>query len=253
MSSADFAIIFCCLAIGGVLKGATGAGAPLLAVPAISAIYDVRLAVVTMLLPTIVTNSWQLIAYRRDFVGLPFLMPFVAAALVGVVMGSLMLVGLPLSALTGVLAAALVTYLVFRLLKPHWSLSAAAARRLAVPAGWASGVLQGASGLSAPASLPYLNALGIPRPQFVVSVSALFLMFGAVQMVTLFGLGQLRSDWLLLSAAAIVPVFLGMIFGNWLGQRMDQKTFGRLVLLVLVGLSIKLCYDALLPLLGTGG
>ncbi|MGV3651481.1 MAG: sulfite exporter TauE/SafE family protein [Devosia sp.] len=254
MSPIDVAIIAFCLAIGGVLKGATGAGAPLLAVPAISAIYDVRLAVVTMLLPTIVTNAWQLVAYRRSFTGLPFLAPFVTAALVGVVMGSFMLVGLPITALTGVLAAALTVYVIFRMLKPHWALSPQAAKRLALPAGWISGLLQGASGLSAPASLPYLNALGIQRPQFVVSVSTLFLMFGSVQTLALFGLGQLRADWLMLSAAAILPVFAGMTFGNWLGARMDPQVFGRIVLVVLTGLAIKLSYDVLSPLLsGAGG
>jgi uncharacterized membrane protein YfcA len=248
VSPADLAVIFACLAIGGVLKGATGAGAPLLAVPAISALYDVRVAVVTMLLPTIVTNCWQLVSYRRNVTGMPFLVPFLVAALIGVVMGSFMLVGLPLSALTGVLAAALVAYVIFRLLRPHWALSPVAARRLALPAGWLSGILQGASGLSAPASLPYLGALGLARPQFVVAVSALFLMFGAVQIVTLFLLGQLRTDLLLVSAAAIVPVFCGMTFGNWLGRRMDQAAFGRIVLVVLIGLAIKLSYDALSPL-----
>ena len=45
------------LSVGGVIKGITGAGAPLLAIPVIAAFHDIRLAVAVMILPNIITNT----------------------------------------------------------------------------------------------------------------------------------------------------------------------------------------------------
>lgn len=42
-----------CLLLGGILKGATGAGAPLLAVPAIALLFDVPFAIVVMVIPDV--------------------------------------------------------------------------------------------------------------------------------------------------------------------------------------------------------
>src|SRR3546814_4921733 len=44
------------LALGGVLKGATGAGSPLFAVPLLAMLYDVPLAVAIFTLPSLFSN-----------------------------------------------------------------------------------------------------------------------------------------------------------------------------------------------------
>ncbi|MEM8665280.1 MAG: TSUP family transporter, partial [Pseudomonadota bacterium] len=54
------------LAIGGVLKGATGAGAPLLAVPILAVLYDVPFAVAVLTFPSLLTNAWQAWRFRAD-------------------------------------------------------------------------------------------------------------------------------------------------------------------------------------------
>ena len=42
--------------LGGTLKGATGAGAPIITIPVIAAFYDVRIAVIIMVIPNLLTN-----------------------------------------------------------------------------------------------------------------------------------------------------------------------------------------------------
>ena len=46
-------------ALGGILKGATGAGAPIITIPVIAAFYDVRIAVIIMVVPNLLTNIGQ--------------------------------------------------------------------------------------------------------------------------------------------------------------------------------------------------
>ena len=61
-----FAILvaFFSLGLGGVLKGATGAGAPLIAVPALAVLFDVPTAIAIFSLPNFFSNAWQGWSFR---------------------------------------------------------------------------------------------------------------------------------------------------------------------------------------------
>ena len=48
-------IVGLAFAIGGVIKGATGAGAPLIAVPVMTSFFDIRFAVAVFVLPNLIT------------------------------------------------------------------------------------------------------------------------------------------------------------------------------------------------------
>ena len=57
--------ILAALCLGGILKGATGAGTPIVVVPVIAAILDVRTAVIIMVIPNLATNIWQQWQFRQ--------------------------------------------------------------------------------------------------------------------------------------------------------------------------------------------
>ena len=59
-------LVWVCVALilGGILKGATGAGAPVIAVPVIAIYFDVPTAVAVMVLPNFTTNLIQSWKYR---------------------------------------------------------------------------------------------------------------------------------------------------------------------------------------------
>src|SRR5690606_18793843 len=178
-------VVALCLAAGGVLKGATGAGAPLLAVPALAAFFDVRFAVVVMLIPNLATNAWQAVRYRRNLPEGTFTAPLLLGGVVGIILGTLALKNLQSSLLSLVMAAAVLGYVALRLARPHWRLEMAQAKWLALPAGTAAGALQGAAGLSAPVSITFLNAMQMGRERFIAAISALFVTFTIVQLLAI--------------------------------------------------------------------
>ncbi|MDE0211955.1 MAG: sulfite exporter TauE/SafE family protein, partial [Boseongicola sp.] len=53
------------LLLGGFLKGATGAGAPVVGVPILAAIFDVQLAVAVFSVLNLFSNIWHSFAYRK--------------------------------------------------------------------------------------------------------------------------------------------------------------------------------------------
>ena len=78
-------------AFGGILKGATGAGAPLVAVPVLVLLYDVQMAVALFVMPNIVTNLIQLVQYRKSDKRPRFSWIFAIAGLFGAGLGTALL------------------------------------------------------------------------------------------------------------------------------------------------------------------
>src|SRR3546814_8035858 len=82
------------LALGGVLKGATGAGSPLFAVPLLAMLYDVPLAVAIFTLPSLFSNLWQGWRFRTHRVGPALTWVFAVAGAAGAAAGSVVLISL---------------------------------------------------------------------------------------------------------------------------------------------------------------
>lgn len=110
------------LALGGLLKGATGAGAPIIAVPVMAMYFGVPLAVAVFAIPNLLTNVWQAWAYRKEQLPLPFMLMFAGGGAAGTLIGTILLAKLPGSALTLMVAFAVFIYVAFRLMRPGWVL-----------------------------------------------------------------------------------------------------------------------------------
>lgn len=241
--SVVIAVVF--LALGGLVKGATGAGAPVLAVPAMAMLYDVKLAVVIMMVPNLLTNIWQWWQYRKSLLGTRFVVLFASAAAVGTIFGTWLLATLPQEFLSLTLAAVVFVYVAFRFLRPGWVLSDSTALKLSMPVGVISGALQGASGISAPVSLSFLNAMRLERPTFIATVSVFFLMMTVTQIPALMALGIMTPALFGVSALALIPILAMMPVGARLAQRFSKDVFDRVMLAMLVLLALKLVFDAL--------
>jgi len=57
-------LIFFAMFLGGLLKGVTGAGMPIIAVPVIATFYDVRLAVIILVIPNLLINLFQINKFK---------------------------------------------------------------------------------------------------------------------------------------------------------------------------------------------
>lgn len=232
-------------ALGGVLKGAIGAGTPIVVIPLMSIYFDVPFAVSIFALPALVSNIWQGWQYRDSLLERGFVLRLAIGAGIGALIGTLLLVSLPtdlLSVAVGVLA---LCYIVFRMAKPHWQLAYDPARRIVLPVGIAAGILQGAAGISAPVSVTFLHALKLSRLQFIATISALFSAMASVQLLTLGVLGVLDGQRILISVLACVPLFAGMPVGAWLVRHVRPALFDRLIMLLLLVIAVKLILDAL--------
>jgi uncharacterized membrane protein YfcA len=236
----ELALVALCLFLGGILKGATGAGAPVLAVPALALMFDVRFAIVVMVLPNLFTNIYQAWKYRAHLTDRDFLIRFTGAGVIGAAIGTWLLVSLPLTVLPLFVAAAVMGYVVLRLTRPDWSLPLARGRALSPVAGLGAGILQGAAGLSAPISITFLNAMRLPRPVFIVTISVLFTAFTAVQLPALWLSGVAAPRELAYSLVALAPLAAGMPVGSAIARRLPPQVFDRAILALLTLIAVRL-------------
>jgi uncharacterized protein len=243
--AAGLAIFF-----GGLLKGAVGMGAPLVSVPVLAAIYGVRTAIAVMTIPLIVSNLLQIWTYRRAREGRNALMRLLAGCVVGVVLGTFLLGVAPEAWLAVVLAVLLAAYLVFSLARPEFSLSAATARHAALPVGLATGVLQGAAGISTPVSVTFIHAQRLTRDAHLFAVSTMFTVLSMTQIVALSAIGVMTWRLAATSVAALVPIMAGVWAGQLFGDRVSRRAFERLTLAVLAMIAIGLLAKALPEILG---
>ena len=145
----DYGLIYIIIgfALGGVLKGATGAGAPIIAVPVIALFYDVPLAVAIFIVPNFLANIWQIRSHYADRLpGLVCCKIRVCAGTLGAAFGTMMLVSLSGETLKLVVAVAMLLYIGFRLLRPDWALSYRIGSMLSLPVGGLAGLSAGCHG-----------------------------------------------------------------------------------------------------------
>lgn len=236
METQTLVMLTAALAAGAIVKGATGLGLPLIALPLLTAAVGLQKAIGILIIPLILTNAYQVWAYRgmvRD-TGLRFLSGFLAGGAVGIGLGTWALGALPARLLEMGLGLMLFAYVGLRIAKPDFSLAQGLARRVGAGVGLAAGTLQGATGIAAPIGVTFIHALRLERRATVFAVSVMFLGFSATQYGALIVSGIYRADWIWLGLFACVPILLFMPLGDWLGRRAGPRLFDRLILVFLL-------------------
>ena len=87
----SLAALFLAFALGGIIKGATGAGAPVVAIPVLAIFFDVQLAVILMVMPNLVSNVMQVIHYRKVKINRTAATRFAGSGALGCISGTFIL------------------------------------------------------------------------------------------------------------------------------------------------------------------
>ncbi len=232
------------IVLGGLVKGATGAGAPVVAVPMLALAFDVPTAVTIFAIPNLFSNIWQSWSFRAHHLPRGFTMPFVIAAIAGAALGTVMLVSLPPQALMVGTACVCIAFIAFRMARPGWVLPLAAATRVTLPVGVVAGVLQGAIGVSAPVSVTFLSAMKLDRPVFIATISAIFVAMSLVQLPMMAGLGLMTPMRVAFGLGTLAILLATMPIGSALARRWSPKVFNTTILIMLAVIAARLLYDA---------
>lgn len=240
-------IIAICIALflGGILKGATGVGMPIIAVPVIAAFYDVRLAVIILVIPNLLSNLWQVNKFKSHNHEPKFTRNFALSGFIGAAVGTLVLAWVPVEKLNILMALVVFAYITLRVARPEFHLPLERAKKLVGYAGFGGGVLQGALGISAPIAVTFANAIRLDRPVFIFTISAFFTSMCLAQLPMQYAYGMVNWNTILIGLIAFLPLVAGLQVGEIVGKRMNPIVFDRVILAMLAVLALKQIIDVI--------
>lgn len=242
LSAGEMAAMFVTLLLAGFLKGSIGLGIPIVSIPVFAPILGLQTSVAMMIVPLLTTNISQIWIYREHRRQAGLMIPFLAVAVIGIAVGTSILLSVDERILYAALGALIIVYIAINVFNPAVATPERIGYRIAPVVGFFAGVLQGTTGISAPISLVFLHSLRWVRGLFIFAVSIMFLSFGIVQSITLASVGILTWDIMIASALIVIPVFAVMPLGNYIGKRASKRTFELTVLGLLGLLALRLVY-----------
>jgi uncharacterized membrane protein YfcA len=220
--------------LAGFAKGVTGMGLPIIGVPILVALYgDLRAVLLVTIVSTALSDVPFVMRGASRWREALFLVGFVVAGLIGVVLGTHLLVTIRPQVLTLVLACALTVFILIQWLGKMPRIDRARAKRWDWLIGLMAGLLQGSAGSSGPFATSYLVSLDLPRELFLFSLNVIFLILDWTLLVSLARLGFYTPYLLEISAGVLALSVVGMVAGLLAGKRINDFVFRRGVLAVL--------------------
>jgi uncharacterized protein len=211
--------------LAGLVKGVIGLGLPTVAMGLLGLAMPPVEAAALLLVPSLVTNVWQLLAGPRFGALLRRLWPMMLGVVAGTLAGSGLMTGAAAHAATAGLGAALALYGAIGLAKPRLRVPASAEPWAGPLVGAATGLVTGATGVFVVPAVPYLGSLGLERDELVQALGLSFTVSTVALAAGLALHGALPLAATGASLLALVPALAGMALGGWLRARARPETF----------------------------
>jgi uncharacterized membrane protein YfcA len=228
------AIAVATVLLAGIAKGVTGMGLPVAGVPILVALYgDLRLVLLTTVLATALSDIPMLWRFRKNWREASILVGFIICGLIGIVLGTRLLLYVRKSILCAVLAAVVIAFITISWFGAVPVMSRVLASRVGPLVGFACGLIQGSAGASGPIVTTYLVSSQLSRDGFLFSINAVFFALDWTQYVSLQQLHLTTQAIMQTSLAVLVLVFAGIGIGLAIQKRIDDLIFKRAVLVML--------------------
>jgi uncharacterized protein len=211
--------------LAGFVKGVIGLGLPTVAVGVLSLFMLPVHAAMLLVIPSFVTNVWQLAAGPSFRALLRRLWPMMAGVFAGTWLGIGFLTGAHSDRATTALGAALALYGILGLGKVRFSVPERAEPWASPAVGLLTGLVTGATGVFVIPAVPYLQALGLDKEDLIQALGLSFTVSTIALAVGLADGGSFESSYALVSLLALAPALLGMFFGQWIRLRVKPEVF----------------------------
>jgi len=213
--------------LAGAVKGVIGLGLPTIAMGLLGLAMPPAQAAALLIVPSTLTNLWQLAAGGHLLALLRRLRPMLAMIFIGTLLGSAWL-GIDSGPwAVHALGAALLVYAMYGLVGPDLRLAPSREGWLGPLCGLVTGIVTAATGVFVMPAVPYLQSLGLSRDQMIQALGLSFTVSTVALALGLAGQDALGGQALGASLLMLAPALLGMLAGQWLRQRISPALFKR--------------------------
>ncbi len=222
------------------VKGTTGLGFSTIALPFLVLFLEIEQAFAVLIIASLASNILVMAEAGQFRPTVKAYWPLYLALLPGIAIGLALLDASDPLVATAVLGLVVLVYAGVAWRLPELSLPKSWQAPLAVPAGLATGLVNGFTGCQVIPMLPYFLALRLEANRFVQAINCSGTTSSLAMAVGLSQLGVITFEIALLSTAGLAPVWLGIKLGGRLRRRLAPEIFRRavLALLALLGLGL---------------
>ena len=232
--------------LAGVVKGATGLGLPTVSMGLLAIVMTPLQAAALVVLPTFVTNIWQLVAGPSLWPIVVRLWPMMVTLCLGVWAGAGLMTGSHSRYGAVFLGVTLLIYALTALASLHVKVQKAHEPWLGPIIGALTGIITAATGVFMIPSVPYLQAIGFEKEDLVQALGLTFTVGTVALSVNLALAGALKIALAGPTLGALAMAGLGMWAGQALRLRLSPETFRRWFLIGLALLGAYLTATALI-------
>jgi uncharacterized membrane protein YfcA len=160
--------------------------------------------------------------------------PLYLTSIPGLLIGLTILVSIDVEIAKALLGLVLIAYALWALKNRIFILSGAWERRLKVPAGFCTGLVNGLTGSQVMPVLPYLLSLDLNKNVFIQAINVSFTLSSLIMLIGMNRLGHLSADTLLTACGGLFPALITVYLAGRLRDRISGGSHRKLVLAFLL-------------------
>ncbi len=226
--SESYILILLSFVIAGAVKGLIGLGFPTIILAILSLTIGVRDAMAIMLLPCFLTNVWQAVSGGNLRAILKRIWPLLFTACLAIWITTAFIAAISSKFLSILLGVVVLTYATVGLATPQLALTRKHESWMTPVIGCVNGTITGLTGTFVVPGVLYLQSLQLGKDRLIQAMGVLFLVSTTALGSGLFSHNLLNNQFILLSAVAIIPSFVGMAIGQLIRKSMSEKDFRKI-------------------------
>lgn len=226
--------------LAGLVKGVIGLGLPTVAMGLLGVVMAPAEAAALLIVPSAVTNIWQMLAGGRLVALIRRLWPMLAGICLGTFAGGGLLARDPTGHAATALGIALILYALTAIAAPRLRLGPSAEAWSGLPVGAVTGLITATTGVFVLPAVPFLQAIGLEKEELVQALGLSFTISTLALALGLASDGVFRLDIAGASLLALAPALAGMWLGQRIRLRVSATIFRRCFFLGLAALGLYL-------------
>lgn len=226
--------------LAGTAKGVIGLGLPTISMGLLAIVLPPVEAAGILVLPSLLTNAWQMVAGPSLRSLARRLWPTMLAVCLGTWAGSGLMTGAGARYGTALLGGALALYALVGLLSVRFAIAKRSEPLVGPVVGAVTGLITAATGVFVIPAVPYLQAIGLDKEELVQALGLSFTVSTVALAVNVALAGGFNVSMAGSTAVALVLAGAGMMAGQLIRHRLSAHLFRRcfFVGLLLLGLHL---------------
>jgi uncharacterized protein len=227
MRAEVFGFILAVFVLAGFVKGVIGLGLPTISMGLLALVMPPVEAAAILVLPSLLTNVWQMLSGPALKPSLKRLWPMMLAICAGTWASAGLMTGADAPYMTGLLGIALLLYALSGFTPFDVRVPARQEPWLGPAMGAMTGIVTGATGVFVIPAVPYLQAIGLAKDELIQALGLAFTVSTLALAANVFRADAVNVFTLSISLGALVAALGGMWLGQALRSRLQPLVFRR--------------------------